>query len=89
MNLKIGRMPKGTLNSIGDVPGVRVGHFSIDNDRHKTGVTVVLPCEDDIFKQKMVAAQHVLNGLLFSPLPPPGLLHARWQSGVWWDDSDT
>ena len=62
MNLKIGRMPHGELNSIGDVPGVRVGHCTIDNERHKTGVTVVLPCTDDIFKRKMVAAQHVLNG---------------------------
>ena len=62
MNVKIGRMPHGVLNSIGDVPGVRVGHYTIDNERHKTGVTVVLPCEDDIFKHKMVAAQHVLNG---------------------------
>lgn len=62
MNLKIGRMPRGELNSIGDVPGVRVGHYTVDNERHKTGVTVVLPCEDDIFKRKMVAAQHVLNG---------------------------
>ena len=62
MDLKIGRMPKGQLNSIGDVPGVRVGHCTIDNKMHKTGVTVVLPCEDDIFQRKMVAAQHVLNG---------------------------
>ncbi|MDD6051434.1 MAG: P1 family peptidase [Clostridiales bacterium] len=62
MNLKIGRMPHGERNSIGDVPGVRVGHCTIDNERHKTGVTVVMPCEDDIFKRKMVAAQHVLNG---------------------------
>ncbi len=62
MDLKIGRMPRGKLNSIGDVPGVRVGHCTIDNDMHKTGVTVVLPCEDDIFKRKMVAAKHVLNG---------------------------
>ncbi len=62
MDLTIGRLPRGKLNSIGDVPGVRVGHCTIDNERHKTGVTVVLPCEDDIFKRKMVAAQHVLNG---------------------------
>ena len=27
-----------------------------------TGVTVLLPCEDDIFRNKMVAAYHVLNG---------------------------
>ena len=62
MDLKVGRLPKGKLNSIGDVPGVQVGHCTIDNNRHKTGVTVVLPCQDDIFKRKMVAAQHVLNG---------------------------
>ena len=62
MELHIGRMEPGPLNSLGDVPGVRVGHCTVDNDRHKTGVTVVLPCEDDIFQQKMVAACHVLNG---------------------------
>ena len=62
MELKIGRMERGALNSIADVPGVRVGHCTVDNKRHKTGVTVILPCEDDIFQQKMVAAYHVLNG---------------------------
>ena len=62
MNLTIGRMEKGPLNSITDVLGVRVGHCTVDNERHKTGVTVILPCEDDIFKNKMVAACHVLNG---------------------------
>ncbi len=62
MNIKIGRMPRGPRNSITDVAGVTVGHCTVDNDRHKTGVTVVLPCEDDIFKNKMVAACHVLNG---------------------------
>ncbi len=62
MDLKIGRMERGTRNSIADVPGVRVGHCTVDNERHKTGVTVVFPCEDDIFRRKMVAACHVLNG---------------------------
>ena len=62
MDLKIGRMERGKLNSLGDVPGVRVGHCTVDNERHKTGVTVILPCEDDIFRKKMVAACHVLNG---------------------------
>lgn len=62
MELKIGRMPQGPRNSICDVPGVRVGHCTVDTDRHKTGVTVILPCEDDIFQKKMVAACHVLNG---------------------------
>ena len=62
MNLQIGKMEPGTHNRITDVPGVRVGHSTIDTPRHKTGVTVVLPCEDDIFQNKMVAACHVLNG---------------------------
>ena len=62
MELKIGRMEHGPRNSIADVQGVRVGHCTVDNDRHKTGVTVVMPCEDDIFRSKMVAACHVLNG---------------------------
>ena len=62
MNWNIGRIEKGSLNSIADVPGVTVGHCTVDNERHKTGVTVVMPCPDDIFREKMVAACHVLNG---------------------------
>ena len=62
MNLNIGQMEHGTRNAITDVPGVRVGHCTVDDARHKTGVTVILPCGDDIFRQKMVAACHVLNG---------------------------
>ena len=62
MQLKIGRMEHGQNNLITDVPGVKVGHCTVDNARHKTGVTVILPCPDDIFQNKMVAACHVLNG---------------------------
>ena len=62
MELKVGRMEHGTNNLITDVPGVTVGHYTVDNERHKTGVTVILPCPDDIFRNKMVAACHVLNG---------------------------
>ena len=62
MDFKVGRMTKGRLNAISDVAGVKVGHCTIDNETHKTGVTIVMPCEDDIFKRKMIAAQHVLNG---------------------------
>lgn len=60
--MRIGRMETGVRNAITDVQGVRVGHCTIDNAQHKTGVTVVMPCADDIFRQKMVAACHVLNG---------------------------
>ncbi len=62
MELNIGRMPKGKRNAITDVPGVAVGHCTVDTDRHKTGVTVVMPCQDDCFREKLVAACHVLNG---------------------------
>ena len=58
----IGKLPRGSRNSIADVSGVRVGHTTVDNCRHKTGVTVVMPCGDDIFKEKMVAASFTLNG---------------------------
>ena len=69
MDIQIGRMEKGHRNAITDVPGVRVGHCTVDNDRHKTGVTVVMPCEDDIFRNKMVAACHVLPR---DQVPPEG-----------------
>ncbi len=62
MEYLIGRLPCGAKNSIADVQGVRVGHATVDNARHKTGVTVVMPCDGDIFKEKMVAASFVLNG---------------------------
>ncbi|MGN0801449.1 MAG: P1 family peptidase [Candidatus Faecivicinus sp.] len=62
MNLKIGRMERGFRNSIADVPGVTVGHCTVDSGKHRTGVTVVMPCQDDMFQRKLVAACHVLNG---------------------------
>lgn len=53
---------KGPRNQITDVPGVTVGHFTIDTDAHKTGVTVVLPPGENLFTEKLVAASFVLNG---------------------------
>ena len=60
--LRIGALKSGPLNKISDVPGVTVGHCTIDTEAHKTGVTVVLPCPDDPFAQKLPAASYVLNG---------------------------
>ncbi|HLA24103.1 MAG TPA: P1 family peptidase, partial [bacterium] len=37
--LVIGRLPTGTHSAITDVPGVLVGHASIDQGRVHTGVT--------------------------------------------------
>jgi D-aminopeptidase len=60
--VRIGSLPKGRLNKITDVKGVRVGHFTIDTQENKTGVTVILPREGNIFTDKLVAAAFVLNG---------------------------
>ncbi len=60
--VSVGRMEKGKRNKITDVPGVRVGHCTLDTDRYKTGVTVVLPGAENPFYQKPMAACHVLNG---------------------------
>lgn len=60
--IQIGCMKKGGLNKITDVPGVRVGHATLCDEHHHTGVTVILPCEDNMFAQKLTAASFVLNG---------------------------
>ena len=60
--ITIGEMPAGPLNLITDVPGVTVGHATITEANHNTGVTVVMPCPDNPFVSKLTAAGHVLNG---------------------------
>lgn len=60
--ITIGELKTGLKNSITDVEGVRVGHCTIDNDMAKTGVTAVMPSEENIFKNKLLAACHVING---------------------------
>lgn len=60
--LEIGILQKGTRNKITDVPGVRVGHATIDTENHKTGVTVVIPPGKNPFTEKLVGASFVLNG---------------------------
>lgn len=58
----IGEGVPGRRNAITDVPGVKVGHTTIDTPDHKTGVTVILPCEDNPFTCKLTAAVYVHNG---------------------------
>lgn len=60
--VQVGTMKKGPLNKISDVPGVLVGHCTIDTADHQTGVTVVLPGPENPFLYKPVAASFVLNG---------------------------
>lgn len=57
-----GEMTPGPLNKITDVSGVTVGHSTVNTPEHKTGVTVILPCKDNPYKNKLTAAAYVHNG---------------------------
>ena len=61
-SVKIGRLPKGTRNKITDVPGVKVGHCTLDDGDIKTGITAIMPITQNIFAHKCIAAAHVING---------------------------
>ncbi len=63
MGVTIGVLSTGTLNSITDVQGVQVGHLTkIEGSEIRTGVTAILPHENNIFQQKVPAAIYVGNG---------------------------
>ena len=58
----IGRLARGPRNAITDVPGVTVGHCTLDANEVQTGVTVVRPHGGDLFRDRVPAAAVVLNG---------------------------
>ena len=59
----IGVLPPGQDNSITDVSGVLVGHFSLNIDNYIwTGVTALIPHTGNIFMEKVPAAVYVANG---------------------------
>lgn len=62
MELSIGSLPHGKRNLITDVPGVRVGHATVDEGDLHTGVTVILPTPENPFTHKLTAASAVFNG---------------------------
>lgn len=61
-NFTVGQLPPGPRNKITDVPGLAVGHHTVDNAENKTGVTVLLPGAENPFTHKLPAAAFVLNG---------------------------
>ena len=61
-NINVGDLETGAKNSITDVEGVKVGHFTLDSGEIKTGVTAILPHSSNLFKEKLIAASHVING---------------------------
>jgi len=58
--IKIGVMKTGKHNAITDVKGVKVGHVTlISNDNIRTGVTAILPHEDNYYQNKIPAAIYI------------------------------
>lgn len=62
LGFALGTLPTGPRNLITDVPGVTVGHCTVDTDRQKTGVTAIIPAEGNLYARPLVAAVHVING---------------------------
>jgi len=71
LGVSIGRLDTGERNSIGDVPSVLVGHETLIHGEGelspgkgpvRTGVTVILPHSENVYKEKVRAGVHVQNG---------------------------
>jgi D-aminopeptidase len=63
LGLTPGTLATGSLNTITDVAGVRVGHTTlIEGDSIRTGVTAILPHAGDLFTDKVPAAVYTVNG---------------------------
>lgn len=61
-----GVLPAGFYNAITDVPGVRVGHATVNRDVdgacQRSGVTAIWPHSGDIWRERVYAATFPLNG---------------------------
>lgn len=60
--VEIGRLKTGARNAITDVEGVTVGHVTLSGANMQTGVTAVMPHQGNLFKEKLIASSHVING---------------------------
>lgn len=67
----IGHLPTGPRNALTDVAGVRVGHATLRRGEGRlvagqgpvrTGVTVILPHPGNVYREKVPAAVHTING---------------------------
>ena len=70
IGINIGVLPPGSLNSITDIPGIKVGHVSLIEGEGKlvpgkgpirTGVTAIVPHGGNIFTEKVCAAVYLIN----------------------------
>lgn len=62
LNITIGNGRSGKRNLITDVPGVTVGHVTVQDGNINTGVTVIRPHGGNMFRDKVVAATAIING---------------------------
>ncbi len=71
VGLRLGTMEPGRFNAITDVPGVLVGHKTIIQGSGalspgagpiRTGVTMILPHDGNLFRDKVACGLFVLNG---------------------------
>jgi D-aminopeptidase len=71
LGLVIGSLPTGLFNAITDVAGVTVGHATLIEGEGplvpgvgpiRTGVTAIRPHAGDVFREKVAACVHRLNG---------------------------
>ncbi len=71
LGIRIGLLEPGELDAITDVPGVRVGHTTLISGEGplvvgqgpvRTGVTVVIPHDGDVWTEPLFAGCHRLNG---------------------------
>ena len=71
LGIRIGRMQPGPFNAITDVTGVRVGHTTLIEGEGplrpgsgpvRTGVTIIVPHDGDIWTEPVFAGAHRLNG---------------------------
>ncbi|MFC1554156.1 P1 family peptidase [candidate division KSB1 bacterium] len=63
LGIDIGILKTGEWNAITDVSGIKVGHTTlIEGENIRTGVTVIIPHEGNIFREKVPAGIFVGNG---------------------------
>jgi D-aminopeptidase len=71
LGIVVGELPPGRHNAITDVAGVRVGHTTlitgdgplvVGEGPVRTGVTVIVPHDGDVWNEPLFAGGHVLNG---------------------------
>ena len=62
LGLTCGILQPGPLNAITDVPGVKLGHFTLNEGDLRTGFTALLPHDGNLFRRKVRAAVDVING---------------------------